>query len=129
MLPDLARAQLLERQGRSIVRARPNTGSALRELGGTPRLREWSLLQRAQSIESNDPTRALKLYDRLVRESIDGRYAVEAQLARAHLLRRVGRPDEALRVYEREGFTLCWLRRPMPERPNCASASGVYAKN
>ena len=44
--------------------------------------------------------RALQLYDRLVRESIDGRYAVEAQLASAHLLRRVGRPDEALRVCE-----------------------------
>ena len=54
----------------------------------------------AQSIEMNDPTRALQLYDRLVRESVDGRYAVEAQLARAHLLRQVGRPDEALRVCE-----------------------------
>ncbi|MEE2628841.1 MAG: tetratricopeptide repeat protein, partial [Candidatus Latescibacterota bacterium] len=33
-------------------------------------------------------------------ESTDGRYEVEAQLARAHLLWRVGRPDEALRVCE-----------------------------
>ena len=97
MLPDLARAQLLERQGKS-ARAAEHWEQVVRR--GTPRLREWSLLQRAKSIENNDPMRALQLYNRLVRESIDGRYAVEAQLASAHLLRRVGRPDEALRVCE-----------------------------
>ena len=97
MLPDLARAQLLERQGKS-ARAAEHWERVVR--GATPRLREWSLLQRAQLIKSNDPTRALRLYDQLVRESTDGRYAVEAQLAHAHLLRQVGRPDEALRVCE-----------------------------
>ena len=97
MLPDLARAQLLERQGKS-ARAAEHWERVVSR--GTPRLREWSLLQRAKSIEKNDPMRALQLYNRLVRESIDGRYAVEAQLASAHLLRRVGRPDEALSVCE-----------------------------
>ena len=97
MLSDLARAQLLERQGER-ARAAEHWERVVR--GGTPRLREWSLLQRAQLIENNNPTRALQLYDQLLRESTDGRYAVEAQLARAHLLRQVGRPDEALRVCE-----------------------------
>ena len=97
MLPDLARAQLLERQGES-ERAAEHWERVVRS--GTPRLREWSLLQRAQLIESNDPTRALQLYDQLALGSVDGRYAVEAQLARAYLLRRLGRSDEALRVCE-----------------------------
>ena len=97
MLPELVRAELLERQGES-VRAAKYWQRVVR--GATPRLRDWALLQRAQSIEGKDPSSALGLYEQLLSESTDGRYEVEAQLARAHLLWRVGRPDEALRVCE-----------------------------
>lgn len=97
MLPELVRAELLERQGES-VRAAKHWQRVVRE--ATPRLRDWALLQRAQSIEGKDPSSALGLYEQLLSESTDGRYEVEAQLARAHLLWRVGRPDEALRVCE-----------------------------
>lgn len=97
MLPDLVHAELLQRQGegtRAVKYWERIASSA------TPRLRQWALLQRAQSIEGKDPVGALALYEQLVRQFSDGHYVAEAQLARANLLQRVGRIDEALRICE-----------------------------
>ncbi len=97
LLPDLVQAQLLERQGqtqRAAVYWDRVIGNA------TPRLRQWALLQRAVSARERDSLRALAWFEALVEQWPDGRYVMEAQLARAELLQRAGRLEEALRVCE-----------------------------
>ncbi len=97
LLPDLVQAQLLERQGlfdKAAVHWDRVIASA------TPRLREWALLKRAEAIGTRDPEGALRCYEELTKAFPDGRHMVEAQLARADLLRNSGRLNEALRVCE-----------------------------
>lgn len=97
LLPRLATAQLLERQ-RQPQKAQAHWRAVFAD--GSPRLREWALLQNAQAAEAERPAVALALYERLVREFPAGRHVVEAQLARAELLVRVSQVREALRICE-----------------------------
>lgn len=97
MFPDLVQAQLLERQ-RLFAKAAVHWDRVT--AGATPGLREWALLQRAGALRTRDPQGALRCYEELVKAFPDGRHAIQAQLARADLLQRSGRLDEALRVCE-----------------------------
>ncbi len=97
MLPELVQAQLLDRQG-LFAKAAVHWDRVIDR--ATPRLREWALLKRAGATSARDLQEALRYYEALVKAFPDGRHAVEAQLARADLLQRAGRLDEALRVCE-----------------------------
>ncbi len=97
LLPRLAKAELLERQ-RQPREAAAHWRAVFAD--GSPRLREWALLQNAQLAEAERPGVALALYERLVREFPQGRHIVEAQLARAELHVRAAQLSEALRICE-----------------------------
>ena len=97
-LATFARAQLLERQGRSDE-ALHHWNVIWRE--ATPGLREMSLLTRAASLDgSNTADETLRLYELLLTEFPEGNGRLTARLGRARILEQMGRSAEALREYE-----------------------------
>jgi len=98
LLTTFARAQLLDRQGRT-EEAMHHWQSVWLE--GTPDLRELSLLTRARFLEETDASnRSLDLYDLLLKEFPEGSRRLVARLGRARILEQIGRSAEALREYE-----------------------------
>lgn len=93
----LARARLLERQGRTEDAVRDRQWLLTHAPAG---LRHLSLLESATRQEEGAPTQALALYTQVINDQPDERHAVSAALGRARMLEAMGQPDEALRAYE-----------------------------
>ena len=96
-LATFARAELLERQGRSDE-ARQYWLSLTQR--ASPGLVELCLLTRAKLRENRDPDESMRLYDQLLGDFPRGAHSLAARLRRAGLLERQGRGAEALKAYE-----------------------------
>ena len=96
-LATFARAELLERQGRSDE-AKQHWRSLSQS--ASPALVELCLLTRATFAENRNPDESMRLYDQLLGDFPRGAHAVAARLRRARLLERQGFGADALEAYE-----------------------------